>query len=160
SEVRFNPMSYHNGSIWPHDNALIAAGLSRYGLTAEAQQPFSALLAASAFLDLQRLPELYCGFDRRPGEGPTLYPVACLPQAWAAGSPFMLLQALLGLRVSARACEVRFDNPVLPESISELRIRNLIVGQASIDLLLERHPHDVGITVLRREGKIGAVVTK
>ncbi|HEX3694944.1 MAG TPA: amylo-alpha-1,6-glucosidase [Polyangia bacterium] len=158
TEARYNPISYHNGSIWPHDNALIAAGFSRYGLMAEALHPFSALLAASAFLDLQRLPELYCGFERRAGEGPTLYPVACLPQAWAAGSLFMFLQALLGMRVRAAAREVRFENPVLPEGIDELRLRNLMVGDGSIDLLLERHPHDVGLTVLQRQGKVSAVV--
>jgi glycogen debranching enzyme len=160
TEVRYNPMSYHNGSIWPHDNALIAAGFSRYGLMNETLAPFSSMLAASAFLDLQRLPELYCGFDRRHGEGPTLYPVACLPQAWASGSVFMFLQALLGLRISATACEVRFENPVLPEGIEELRIRHLTIGTATIDLLLERHSHDVGVTVLRREGDIHAVVAK
>jgi glycogen debranching enzyme len=158
TEARYNPISYHNGSIWPHDNALIAAGFSRYGLMAEAMHPFSALLAASAFLDLQRLPELYCGFEHRAGEGPTLYPVACLPQAWAAGSLLMFLQALLGMRIRAAAQEVRFENPVLPEGIDELRLRNLTVGDGSIDLLLERHPHDVGLTVLQRLGKVSAVV--
>jgi glycogen debranching enzyme len=159
SEVRYNPMSYHNGSIWPHDNALIAAGFRRYGLVEATLRTFSALFAGATFLDLQRLPELYCGFERRPGVGPTLYPVACLPQAWASGSIFMLLQACLGLEISAHTREVRLDTPVLPPEINELTIRNLTIEAATIDLLLQRHDHDVGVTVLRREGDIGAVVT-
>ncbi len=159
-EVRYNPMSYHNGSVWPHDNALIAAGLSRYGLRQESLKPFEGLFQAATFLDLHRLPELFCGFSRRPGEGPTLYPVACLPQAWASGSVFMLLQACLGLTIDAHSSEVRFDNPALPEWVPELRIENLQIGDGSVDLLIERHPHDVGVTVLRRDGRIKVEVTK
>src|SRR5262249_43161444 len=87
-ESRYNPMSYHNGSVWPHDNAIIASGLARYGLKIAAGRILAGLFDASLFVDLRRLPELFCGFDRRPGEGPTLYPVACAPQAWSAGAPF------------------------------------------------------------------------
>jgi glycogen debranching enzyme len=161
SEVRYNPISYHNGSIWPHDNALIAAGFRRYRFVDAALRTFSALYGGATLLDLHRLPELYCGFERRPGVGPTLYPVACLPQAWASGSVFMLLQACLGLEISASAREVRLDAPVLPPETSELVIRNLAIGPATIDLLLQRHDRDdkVGVTVLRREGDINAVVT-
>jgi glycogen debranching enzyme len=159
SEVRYNPMSYHNGSIWPHDNALIAAGFRRYGFVDATLRTFSALFGAATLLDLQRLPELYCGFERRQGLGPTLYPVACLPQAWASGSLFMLLQACLGLEVSAQAREVRLASPVLPPEMNELVIRNLTLEGATIDLLLQRHARDVGVTVLRREGDIRAVVT-
>jgi glycogen debranching enzyme len=159
SEVRYNPMSYHNGSIWPHDNALCAAGFRRYGFVDATLRTFSALFGGAALLDLQRLPELYCGFERRAGVGPTLYPVACLPQAWASGSVFMLLQACLGLEISAQAREVRLATPVLPPTIKELVVRNLRIDAATIDLLLQRHSHDVGVTVLRREGDIRAVVT-
>jgi glycogen debranching enzyme len=159
SEVRYNPMSYHNGSIWPHDNALCAAGFRRYRLVEATLRTFSALFAGATLLDLQRLPELYCGFERRAGVGPTLYPVACLPQAWASGSVFMLLQACLGLEISAQAREVRLDTPVLPPEVNELVIRNLTIETATIDLLLQRHAHDVGVTVLRREGDIRAIVT-
>jgi glycogen debranching enzyme len=158
SEVRYNPMSYHNGSIWPHDNALIAAGFRRYGFVDATLRTFSALFSGATLLDLQRLPELYCGFERRQGLGPTLYPVACLPQAWASGSVFMLLQACLGIEVDAQAREVRLDNPVLPPEVHELVIRNLTLEGATIDLLLQRHARDVGVTVLRREGDIRAVV--
>jgi glycogen debranching enzyme len=160
TEARYNPMSYHNGSIWPHDNALCAAGMARYGMRREALQVLDGLSAAAAFLDLRRMPELFCGFDRRPGEGPTLYPVACAPQSWAAGSVFMLLEACLGLSIDATTNEVRFEDPALPEWLPELRISRLEVAGASADFLLERHPHDVGVTVLRREGRLRVTVAK
>jgi len=160
SEVRYNPISYHNGSIWPHDNAIIAAGFRRYGFVDAALRTFSALFGAATLLELHRLPELYCGFEQRAGVGPTLYPVACLPQAWASGAIFMLLQACLGLEISAEAREVRFTSPVLPPAIGQLVLRNVAIGAATIDLRLQRHAHDhVGVTVLRREGDIRAVVT-
>jgi glycogen debranching enzyme len=159
-EARYNPMSYHNGSIWPHDNALCAAGLARYGLREEPLRLMEGLFTASNFLDLQRLPELFCGFPRRSGEGPTLYPVACAPQAWASGAVFMLLQACLGMSIDAPGREVRFENPKLPEWLPDVRISSLPVGTARVDLLLERHPHDVGVTVLRREGAVRVTVVK
>jgi glycogen debranching enzyme len=92
-EPRYNPMSYHNGSIWPHDNSLIALGLSQYGFRQHADKVFEATFAAASYMDLRRLPELYCGFRKRRGAGPTLYPVACSPQAWASGSLFLMIQA-------------------------------------------------------------------
>jgi len=159
-EARYNPMSYHNGSVWPHDNALGAAGMARYGLREDPMRVLEGLFTAANFLDLQRMPELFCGFPRRPGEGPTLYPVACLPQAWASGSVFMLLQACLGVTIDTPAREVRLDNPVLPEWLPEVRIANLRVGEGTADLLFERHPHDVGVTVLRREGRLRVDVVK
>lgn len=159
-QARYNPMSYHNGSIWPHDNALVAAGMARYGLREEPLRILEGHFAAANHLDLQRMPELFCGFPRRPGEGPTLYPVACLPQAWASGSVFMLLQACLGMSIDTPSREVRFDNPTLPEWLPELRIANLQVADGVTDLLLERHPHDVGVTVLRREGRLRVCVMK
>jgi glycogen debranching enzyme len=159
-EARYNPMSYHNGSVWPHDNALCAMGFSRYGLRDLVLRVLEAQLEASLFVDLRRLPELVCGFPRRPGEGPTLYPVACAPQAWAAGSVFLLLQSALGLSIDARKGEVAFNHPVLPEGVPELRITGLPMGDASVDLLIENHPHDVGVTVLRRDGHVRVVVVK
>jgi glycogen debranching enzyme len=160
SEARYNPMSYHNGSIWPHDNAMGAAGLGRYGLREEPMRVLEGLFTAANFLDLQRMPELFCGFPRTHGEGPTLYPVACLPQAWASGAVFMLLHACLGMSIDGPGREVRFENPALPEWLPEVRIAGLRVGDATTDLLLERHPHDVGITVLRREGRVRVTVVK
>jgi glycogen debranching enzyme len=159
-EARYNPMSYHNGSVWPHDNAMIAAGFARYGLRDLALRLFGALFDATQFFDLRRLPELFCGFERRSGEGPTLYPVACAPQAWASGSVFMLLQASLGLSIDAQRKEIAFAHPVLPEAIPELRLTGLCAGDASADVLLENHPHDLSLTVLRREGNVRVVIMK
>ena len=105
SQARFNPMAYHNGSVWPHDNALCARGLARYGGKAAAVRLLQALFQAAVNFDM-RLPELFCGFPRRRGEPPTAYPVACLPQAWAAGSPFMMLEACLGITIDAERREV------------------------------------------------------
>ncbi len=153
-EARYNPMSYHNGSVWPHDNAIVAAGLARYGFQQGAARLMAGLFDAALFVEQRRLPELFCGFSRRPGEGPTLYPVACSPQAWAAGSVFLLLQACLGLTIDACQRRLLFHHAYLPEFLPDLELRNLRVGESSIDLRLERHAYSVGITVLRREGDV------
>jgi glycogen debranching enzyme len=158
--ARYNPMSYHNGSVWPHDNALIAAGFARYGLMREASHVLTAMFDLSQVVDLYRLPELICGFHRRQNGFPTLYPVACAPQTWAAGAVFLLLQACLGLEVDASNRRVSFTCAVLPESIESLRIVNLHVGDASVDLLLTQHAHDIGITVQRRDGQLEVVAMK
>ncbi|HLV00127.1 MAG TPA: amylo-alpha-1,6-glucosidase [Acidobacteriota bacterium] len=160
TEVHYNPMSYHNGSVWPHDNSLIAAGFARYGLKEEAESILTGLFDASLFFDIHRLPELFCGFPRRPGESPTLYPVSCSPQAWASGVVFLLLQACLGLEVQGVENQVVFSNPRLPPFLNEVRIHNLRVGAASLDLLLTRHQQDVGINILQRKGNVSVVVTK
>ena len=104
-EARYNPMSYHNGSIWPHDNAFIAQGLARYGHKSGIHHIFDGLVRATTYMEHRRIPELYCGFRRRPGRGPTLYPAACSPQAWAAGAPFSMLQTMLGLRIRPRGAQ-------------------------------------------------------
>lgn len=160
SERRYNPMSYHNGSVWPHDNALIAAGLARYGLKAHVQKVMKGLFDASSVVDFHRLPELFCGFVERPGQGLTRYPVACNPQAWAAASAFMALQACLGMSIRAPEAKVVFTYPILPEFLHELQIMNLKVGKASLDLLLRRYELDVGLTVMRREGDVEVVEIK
>jgi glycogen debranching enzyme len=160
SERRYNPMSYHNGSIWPHDNAMIAIGLARYGLKSGVEKIMTGMFEVSLVLDFHRLPELFCGFVRRPGQGLTRYPVACNPQAWAAGSAFMVLQASLGLSIVASEQKVVFNHPILPEFIDKMQIKNLTVGTASVDLLLRRHDLDVGITVIRRVGKVEVVSVK
>ena len=160
SEVQYNPMSYHNGSVWPHDNALIAAGLARYGRKAEVLRVLVGLFDASLYFDMHRLPELFCGFARRPDESPTLYPVSCAPQSWASAAPLLLLQSCLGLEVNAAERKVLFANPVLPEFMRELHIEGLKVGDASVDLYLVRHREDVGINVGRREGSVNVVTIK
>jgi glycogen debranching enzyme len=161
SEARYNPMSYHNGSVWPHDNSLIAAGFGRYELKGAAAMVLAGLMDASIFFDLHRLPELFCGFPRRPGESPTLYPVACAPQAWASAAIFLSLQGCLGLDVIAPEGKVVFSKPFLPQFLPQVSIRDLKVGDASVDLLLTRHDEgDVGVNVLRRNGALEVVVLK
>jgi glycogen debranching enzyme len=149
-ERRYNPMSYHNGSIWPHDNAIIAAGLAKYGFQREAAKILSALFDASLFIELQRLPELYCGFPRRTGEGPTSYPVACSPQAWSVGAVFMLLQACLQVEIDAVKKTITFNKPVLPVYLDRISISNLPLGNATCDIELYRHEYDVGFNVIRK----------
>src|SRR5262249_55202642 len=153
------PMSYHNGSIWPHDNALIAAGLANYEMKSAALAVLSALNDASTYLDLHRLPELYCGFDRRSGEGPTLYPVACAPQSWSAASGYLIWQACWGLRISGRDRKISFHQPHLPEFLREVRIHNLRVDDGGVDLLLQRHARHVGINVLDKRGDVEVIVS-
>ena len=159
SELRYNPMSYHNGSIWPHDNALIAAGMARYGYTGDAIKIFDALHQVSLHMDQHRMPELFCGFERRPDEGPTLYPVACSPQAWAAASVFYLLQACLGLTFDPQSRQLLFKNPQLPAFLDRVEIKNLALGDAAADLILERYPNNVGINVINKKGNLTVVVT-
>jgi glycogen debranching enzyme len=153
-EVRYNPMSYHNGSIWPHDNALIALGFARYGNKAAAGKVLKAMFEAAAYMDLRRLPELYCGFPRRRGRGPTLYPVACSPQAWAAGTPFLLLQACLGLTFDPGRNEICLHNPYLPPFLDNVLLRNVRLCEAGVDLLIHRDGDAVSVEVLRTEGVI------
>jgi glycogen debranching enzyme len=159
SEVRYNPMSYHNGSVWPHDNALIAAGLARYGHRREAVRIFEGQFAASIYIDLHRLPELFCGFPRQRGHGPTFYPVACIPQAWAAAAPLSLVQSCLGLGFDTEACEISFERPVLPEFLDEVTLRGLTVGNGAIDITLRRAGSEVVANVLSRRGDIRVVTT-
>ncbi|MDB5761990.1 MAG: amylo-alpha,6-glucosidase [Herminiimonas sp.] len=157
SEVRYNPMAYHNGSVWPHDNAIIADGMARYGFTDQAMTIFSGLSDAILYMDQRRMPELFCGFSKRPDEGPTMYPVACSPQAWAAASVFYMLQACLGLSFDPDKPEIRFRHPRLPPFLDKVEIRDLSINGATIDLLLQRYPHNVGINIMRKEGKAEVV---
>jgi glycogen debranching enzyme len=136
-QARFNPMAYHNGSVWPHDNALCARGVARYGGKATAVKLLQALFQAAVNFDM-RLPELFCGFPRRRGEPPTAYPVACLPQAWAAGSPFMMLEACLGVTVDAARREVLIEQPMLPDGIDWLEIGDMRVGDSSVTITFRR----------------------
>jgi len=153
-EARYNPMSYHNGSVWPHDNALIAAGFARYGQKSAIERVFKGLFDAASYMDLRRLPELYCGFQRGHQRGPTLYPVACSPQAWAAATPLMLLQASLGLEFDADRNEIRLRQPRLPRFLDEVTLSNLRLGHSILDLKLRRHDTDVSLQVLRNDGQI------
>ncbi|HUC17343.1 MAG TPA: amylo-alpha-1,6-glucosidase [Acetobacteraceae bacterium] len=159
-EARYNPMSYHNGSVWPHDNAVIAAGFARYGLSEAAARVFGGLFGAASHADLRRLPELFCGFARMRNQGPTAYPVACIPQAWAAGALPAALAACLGLGFDHVARAVTFSHPVLPAFLQRLHLKNLAIGDATIDIVLRRaEAGAVGMAVTARRGDIHAVMT-
>jgi glycogen debranching enzyme len=158
SEPHYNPMSYHNGSVWPHDNGLIALGLARYGHARAAAQIFNGMFDAASYMELRRLPELFCGFLRGRHNAPTQYPVACSPQAWASASIFGLLQAALGLRLSEASGEISFYRPVLPDFLDRLHVRNLRLNRGSADVLLQRHGSDVAVTQTRRDGDVSVVV--
>ncbi|GBG13495.1 glycogen debranching protein [Novimethylophilus kurashikiensis] len=157
NELRYNPMSYHNGSIWPHDNAIIAAGMSRYGFTDKALKIFTGMREVSLYMDQNRMPELFCGFEKRPDEGPTLYPVACSPQAWAAASVFYLVQACLGLSFDPHNRQILFKHPQLPDFLQSVDIRGLPVGSSTVDLSLQRYPNNIGINVVGKDGNVQIV---
>jgi glycogen debranching enzyme len=157
---RFNPMSYHNGSIWPHDNAMIALGLARYGLKRGAAAIFEGLFDAAAHMEMMRCPELFCGFPRRRGIAPVLYPVACAPQAWASVVPFALLQANLGLDLCFAKREIRFQNPQLPKFLEEIRINDLQLGEASVNLRLRRQGATTEVAVVSKKGDVAVRITQ
>ncbi|UWZ85787.1 amylo-alpha-1,6-glucosidase [Occallatibacter riparius] len=159
-EKRFNPMSYHNGSMWPHDNAVIAWGALKSPDKELALGVLSGLFDLSDKVNLHRLPELICGFARRPGKGPTLYPVACSPQAWAAGAVFMVLQACLGLEIRAKEQKLFLHHSRLPESLKQVRIENLRVGNACVDLSFERYEETVGVNIVRRSGHLEIIALR
>jgi glycogen debranching enzyme len=152
--LAYNPMSYHNGSVWPHDNALIAAGLKRYGHVKATNRVVTAMFDASIHADYMRLPELFCGFTRRTPNQPVGYPVACSPQAWAAGAPLLMLQAILG--VSARAHEnmLTVNKPHLPPWLNVVELRNLRIGMSTISLVFRREGEITGFSLLDRKGDI------
>jgi glycogen debranching enzyme len=154
----YNPMSYHNGSVWPHDNALIAAGLKRYGFPRWTNRVATALFDAAIYADYLRLPELFCGFTRRSPNRPVSYPVACSPQAWAAGAPFLMLQAMLG--VSARGDEglLTVNQPQLPPWLNTVELRNLRVGNSRLSLVFRREGEITSFSLLSREGDVRVVM--
>ncbi|MBB3386597.1 MULTISPECIES: amylo-alpha-1,6-glucosidase [unclassified Rhizobium] len=159
TEPRYNPMSYHNGSIWPHDNALIASGLARYGYQAEAARIFEGLFAASTYIDLRRLPELFCGLPRQRAQGPTFYPVACSPQAWAAAAPLLLLQSCLGLDFDPNALHISFNEPRLPSFLDEVTLRRLQIGNGSADVTIRRSGRHVVVDIVDRRGDVRVLTT-
>jgi glycogen debranching enzyme len=160
NERRYNPMSYHNGSVWPHDNAIIALGSADYANRELALRVLASFYEAASYVEFQRLPELFCGFVRRPGQEPIRYPVACLPQAWAAASPFSFLRAALGLSTDARQKRVTLCRPELPPFVESLEIRRLRVGSERIDLRLVRYPEDVAVTLVNASGPVDLAVLK
>jgi glycogen debranching enzyme len=157
---RYNPMSYHNGSIWPHDNSLIALGLNRYGFKNEALTVLQGLFNASLRFTGQRLPELFCGFPQRAGEGPTHYPVACSPQAWAVATSFACVQAAIGLTIDAKTCVLDFYRPALPPWLNSLTVRGLQLGKSHCDLFLNRYEDDVGLSIRGKPDNWSVIIRK
>jgi glycogen debranching enzyme len=154
----YNPMSYHNGSVWPHDNALIAAGFKRYGLVRGTNRVATALFDAAIHADYMRLPELFCGFTRRSPNRPVSYPVACSPQAWAAGSPFLMLQAMLGISARAHENLLTVNKPHLPPWLNTVELRNLSIGTSRISLVFRREGEITSFSLLAREGDVRVVM--
>lgn len=154
----YNPMSYHNGSVWPHDNALIAAGLKRYGFHKQTNRIATALFDAALSMEYMRLPELFCGFTRRAPNQPVQYPVACSPQAWASGSPFLLLQSMLGLSASAHQNLLTINSPVLPPWLNTVELRNLRVGDSTLSLVFRREGETTSFSMLQKEGSVRVVM--
>ena len=159
-EARYNPISYHNGSVWPHDNAIIALGLARYGFASHAAIVFAAMFEAAASQELRRLPELFCGFTRKTHRGPTAYPVACAPQAWASAAPFALLEACLGMELLYEDNSVTFRDPVFPPFLDHVIFNELRLGSSMIDVKLQRHGDDVTVNLLRRQGDAKVMLVK
>jgi glycogen debranching enzyme len=157
-EARYNPMSYHNGSVWPHDNALIGLGLGNYGFRRGVGAIFEGLVAATAHMVNRRIPELFCGFRRRTGRAPTLYPAACSPQAWAAGAPFLLLQGMLGVTFEPAARRIRLVRPRLPELLGDITVRNLWLGSGTVDFSLHRQGARVALRMLRATAGVEVVL--
>jgi glycogen debranching enzyme len=154
----FNPIGYHSGAVWPHDNAIAAAGFARYGLADEARRVAGAMLEATMHFREARLPELFCGFDRDQSPMPVPFPVACAPQAWAAGSLFQMLGALLGLQPNAREKRLDIVRPTLPDGLPSLKLRNLRVGEAVVDIDFAARDGSPAVEVERRTGDLDVVV--
>ena len=160
SAARYSPISYHNGSVWPHDNAMIALGLSRYGLKSGVLRIFKGLFQAAGYMDLRRLPELFCGFAWRQLTAPTLYPVACSPQAWASATVFALVQTSLGMSFDQDGDEIRFDRPMLPDFLDHLHLRGLQARHGVADVVLRRYDGDVSVDITRRQGTVPIVIVR
>ena len=154
----YNPMSYHNGSVWPHDNALMAAGLKRYGFLKATNRVATAIFDAATHADYMRLPELFCGFTRRTPNQPVAYPVACSPQAWAAGAPFLMLQAILGLSARGHENMLTVNKPHLPPWLNVVELRNVRVGASTTSLVFRREGEITAFSLLERKGDVRVVM--
>ncbi len=157
---RYNPMSYHNGSVWPHDVALIMDGMANCGHKEEALKLLGGLFDASMFIDLQRMPELFCGFPKRKGEGPTNYPVACSPQAWSVGAVFLMLKACLQIEIDAIKRTIKFHQTILPEYLQFVQLKNLCTPDGNVDLTITRYEQDIGVNVINKPINWSVIVEK
>lgn len=159
-EVRYNPMSYHNGSIWPHDNALILSGLKRYEMVNYVEKLATALSEVSTFFHDYRLPELFCGFKRTSYHGPTHYPTSCSPQAWASGVVFEVLKALIGIQGDALNNRIYFNRSQLPEWLDWVEITNLEVNGKFIDFYVVRGPYTTSIEILKKSEDLEVIIKR
>jgi glycogen debranching enzyme len=160
SSRAYNPMSYHNGSVWPHDNAIAAAGLKRYGFHAATARIASGLFEVAATAREFRLPELFCGFHRDQSPAIVAYPVACIPQAWAAAAPFMLVQAMMGISAHAPSNTLTVDRPMLPDWLESLELRDVRIGRSRVSLSFRRSgPSTTGFSLLEQDGDVRVMMS-
>lgn len=159
-ERLYNPMSYHNGSVWPHDTAIAALGMRRYGLNEPFLALTTSLFQAVLHFDGARMPELFCGFPRRPREGPTRYPVACSPQAWSAGVVFQLVSGMLGLVPGAVENRLTLNRPCLPPWLTGLEVGGLALGHSRVTLRVSQGRQDAAVELLERDGDVEIVVRR
>jgi glycogen debranching enzyme len=152
-EKTYNPLSYHRGSVWPHDNSLIAHGMALNDFRAPVLRIFTTLFQAALTFRDYRLPELFCGMQRREHDVTVHYPVSCSPQAWASGSLFLILSSLLGIRPSAPRKELNIINPVLPDWLDYLHLRNLRIGKSRVGLDFTRRGERTFCNVVDVEGE-------
>ena len=159
-ERRYNPVGYHLGTVWPHDNSIMAAGLRLYGFDQDACSVLGGIVDAAQHFEHYRLPEVFAGFSRDEFHVPVRYPVACHPQAWAAGAVPFMIESLLGLVPKAFENRLQVLRPVLPESINHLELLRLRVGKSSVDLRFERGPDGLATThVIKVHGKLDVEVS-
>jgi len=156
--IRYNPLSYHLGTIWPHDNSLIAAGFKRYGLDDAALRVFSGLMEAAMHFEAGRLPELFGGFGLEDYGIPVSYPVACQPQAWAAGAMPYLLTTMLGFEPDGFEEKLRIVRPRLPGNINRVEVHGLQVGSGEAELVFERNGDQVAVSILKIKGALEVIV--
>lgn len=160
--ISYNPMSYHNGSIWPHDDSIIAFGLAKVGRVDLAIRATTSIFEAARLMRYKRLPELFCGFSRiyKRQDPPVSYPVACIPQAWAAASVFLMIQAMLNIVPDAQNNELRIYNPTIPLWLDYLRIENVKVGNASVSLEFRKTQKSLVIDVFDKRGNLDVIIRK
>jgi glycogen debranching enzyme len=159
-ERLYNPMSYHNGSVWPHDTAIAALGMRRYGLPEAFLSLATGLFQAVLTFDAMRMPELFCGFPRQPSQGPIRYPVACSPQAWSAGVVFQLLAGALGLAPDARANRLTLDRPCLPSWLRWVELGGIQLASSRLSLRVTQVRGSAAVELLEREGDAEIIVRR
>jgi glycogen debranching enzyme len=157
-QIGYNPIGYHTGTVWPHDTALIAAGFKRYAFDDASNQLVGRILEAAQRFDDYRLPELFCGFARDEAAAPVPYPVACSPQAWAAGAPFLFLTTMLGMHAHADRAELELVHPNLPDWLTKVTLTDLRIGDASVYLLFHRWRGTTSAEVIRKVGDVAVTI--